>query len=151
VNPQKVTTIKDEVEKFLKFSFIYPIQLMQWVSNLVLVNKKQSMICVCMEFHDLNKACTKDNFPTPFIDQIVDECESCEVFSFMDGFSRYNQIQIKPDDRHKTTFIYPWGTFSYHKIPFGLKNVGATFQWAMYFSFHDLRHIVEAYLDDIAS
>jgi hypothetical protein len=104
-----------------------------------------------MDFRDLNKACPKDNFPTPFIDQIVDECAGCEVFSFMDGFSGYNQIQIKPEDQHKTTFICPWGTFSYRKMPFGLKNVGATFQWAMSFSFHDLRHIVEAYLDDLAS
>jgi hypothetical protein len=104
-----------------------------------------------MDFRDLNKACPKDNFPTPFIDHIVDECTGCEVFSFMDGFSGYNQIQIKPKDQHKTTFICPWGTFSYRKMPFGLKNVGATFQWAMSFSFHDLRHIVEAYLDDLAS
>jgi hypothetical protein len=63
---------------------------MVWVSNPVLVNKKHGMIHVCMEFHDLNKACLKDNFPTPFIDQIVDECTGCEVFSFMDGFSGYN-------------------------------------------------------------
>jgi hypothetical protein len=99
----------------------------------------------------LNKACPKDNFPTPFIDQIVDECTGCEAFSFMDGFSGYNQIQIKPEDQHKTTFICPWGTFAYRKMPFGLKNVGATFQRAMSFSFHDLKHIVEAYLDDLAS
>jgi hypothetical protein len=69
----------------------------------------------------------------------------------MDGFSGYNQIQIKPEDQHKTAFICPWGTFTYQKMPFGLKNVGATFQWAMSFSFHDLKHIVEAYLDDLAS
>jgi hypothetical protein len=55
-----------------------------------------------MDFRDLNKACPKDNFPTPFIDQIVDECAGCEVFSFMDGFLGYNQIQIKPEDQHKT-------------------------------------------------
>jgi hypothetical protein len=151
VNPQKAATIKAEVEKLLKVGFIYPIQLTQWVSNPVPVNKKQGTIHVCMDFHDLNKACPKDNFPTPFIDQIVDECAGCEVFSFMDGFSGYNQIQIKPEDQHKTTFICPWGTFSYRKMPFGLKNVGATFQRAMSFSFHDLRHIVEAYLDDLAS
>jgi hypothetical protein len=69
----------------------------------------------------------------------------------MDGFSGYNQIQIKPEDQQKTAFICPWGTFSYRKIPFGLKNVGATFQWAMYFDFHDLKHIVEAYLNDLVS
>jgi hypothetical protein len=104
-----------------------------------------------MEFHDLNKAYPKDNFPTTFIDQIVDECAGCEVFSFMDSFLGYNQIQIKPEDHHKTNVTYPWGTFSYRKMPFGLKNVGATFQWAMSFSFHDLRHIVKDYLDDLAS
>jgi hypothetical protein len=48
-------------------------------------------------------------------------------------------------------FICPWGTFACRKIPFGLKNVGAIFQRAMSFSFHDLKHIVEGYLDDIAS
>jgi hypothetical protein len=69
----------------------------------------------------------------------------------MDDFLGYNQIQIKPEDQHKTTFICPWGTFAYHKMPLGLKNVGATFQRAMSFTFHDLKHIVQAYLDDLAS
>ena len=69
----------------------------------------------------------------------------------MDGFLGYNQIQIKPEDQHKTTFICPWGTFTYRKMPFGLKNAGTTFQRAMSFAFHDLKHIVEAYLDDLAS
>jgi hypothetical protein len=151
VNPKKAAAIKIEVEKLLKAGFIYPIHLTQWVSNLVSVNKKQGTIRVCTDFRDLNKACPKDNFPTPFIDQIIDECAGCEAFSFMDGFSGYNQIQIKPEDQHKTTFICPWGTFAYRKMPFGLKNVGATFQWAMSFAFHDLKHIVEAYLDDLAS
>jgi hypothetical protein len=64
-------------------------------------------------------------------------------------FSRYNQIQIKPKDQHKITFIFPWGNFSYQKMPFGLKNVGATFQHDMTFAFHDLKHIVEDYLDDL--
>jgi hypothetical protein len=104
-----------------------------------------------MDFHDLNKSCPKDNFPTSFIDQIVDECVGCEAFSFMDGFSGYNQIQIKLEDQHKTAFICPWGTLTYRKMPFGLKNVGATFQRAMSFSFHDIKHIVEAYINDLAS
>jgi hypothetical protein len=135
----------------LKAGFIYPIHLTQWVSNPVSVDKKQGTIRVCTDFRDLNKACLKDNYPTPFIDQIIDECAGCEAFSFMDGFSGYNQIQIKPEDQHKTTFICLWGTFAYRKMPFGLKNVGATFQRAMSFAFHDLKHIVEAYLDDLAS
>jgi hypothetical protein len=126
-NPRKATAIKTEVEKLLKVGFIYPIHLSQWVSNIVPVDKKQGTIHVCTDFCDLNKACPKDNYPSPFINQIIDECASCEAFSFMDGFLIYNQIQIKPEDQHKTTFICPLGTFAYRKMPFGLKNAGATF------------------------
>ena len=67
----------------------------------------QGAIWVCTDFRDLNWACPKDNFPTPFIDQILDECPGSEVYSFMDDFSGYNQIPIKPEDQHKTSFICP--------------------------------------------
>jgi hypothetical protein len=139
------------VEKLLNIGFIYSVPLTEWVSNPVHVDKTQGTIYVCMDFYDLNKACPKYNFPTPFIDQILDECTRSKTFSFMDRFLGYNQIQIKPEDQHKMTFIFPWGTFSYRKMPFGLKNVGATFQCAMTFVFHDLRHIVEAYLGYLCS
>ena len=69
----------------------------------------------------------------------------------MDGFSGYNQITICPEDQHKTAFIFPWGTFAYKKMPFGLKNAGATFQRAMSYVFHDIKNIIEAYLDDLAA
>jgi hypothetical protein len=66
----------------------------------------------------------------------------------MDGFSGYNHIDILLVDPHKRTFICPWGTLQYRKLPFGLKNVGATFQRAMSYAFHNIKHIVEPYLDD---
>ena len=128
VNPTKSPTIKAEIEKKLKAGFIYPIPLTEWVSNPISVDKKQGVVHICTDFHDLNRTCPKDNFPTPFIDQILDECAGSEVFSFMDGFSRYNQIQINPKDQHNTAFICPWGTFAYRKMTFGLKNVRSTFQ-----------------------
>jgi hypothetical protein len=140
-----------EVEKLLNVGFIYPVPLTEWVSNPVLVNKKKGTIHVCMDFRDLNKVCPKDKFPTPFIDKILDECAGSEIFSFMDGFLGYNQIQIKPEDQQNTTFICPWGTFAYRKMPFSLKNVRATFQRAMTFTFHKLKHIFEAYLDDLTA
>jgi hypothetical protein len=121
------------------------------VSNPMPINKKQGTIRVCTNFCDFNKACSKDNFPTPFIIQSLMNVWVAKPFLSWTVFSGYNQIQIKPEDQHKMTFIYPWGTFAYRKMPFGLKNDGATFQWAMSFSFHDLKHIVEAYLDDLAS
>ena len=67
----------------------------------------------------------------------------------MDGFSGYNQIDILPQDQHKMTFICPWGTLAYRKLPFGLKNAGSTFQHAMSYAFHDIKSIVQPYLDDL--
>ena len=69
----------------------------------------------------------------------------------MDGFPRYNQIQIKPEDQHNTTFICPWDTFAYRKMPFGLKNTRATFQRAITFAFHDLKRIIEIYLENLVA
>ena len=93
--------IKEEIDKLLKASFIYPVPLTEWISNPVSVDKKQGMICICTDFCDLNHACPKNNFPTPFIDQILDECVGREGFFFMDSFFGYNQIQIKLEDQHK--------------------------------------------------
>jgi hypothetical protein len=115
------------------------------------MNKKQGTIRVCMDFRDLKKYFPKENFLTPFIDNILDECAGIEVFTFMDSFSGYNQIQIKPEDQQKMKFICPCGTFPYQKISFSHKNTGETFQRAMTFDFLDLKHIVEAYLDDIVA
>jgi hypothetical protein len=149
VHPHKADAIKLEVEKLLKVGFIYPVDLTDWVSNLVPIDKKQGTICVCIDYRDINKACTKYNFPTPFVDQIVDDCTRSEIFSLMDGFSGYNQINIVPEDQHKTAFICPWGTFAYRKLPFGLKNAGTIFQHAMSYAFHDIKHIVQPYLDNL--
>jgi hypothetical protein len=104
-----------------------------------------------MDFQNLNHACPKDNFPTPFIDQIIDDFTGHEVLSLMDGFFGYNQIQIHPADQYKTAFTTPWGTFSYRVMPFGLKNAGATFQRDMTYIFHDLSHIILAYLDNLTA
>jgi len=68
----------------------------------------------------------------------------------MDGFSGCNQIKVAPEDHHKIAFITPWGTFCYKVMPFSLKNVGATYQRAMTYIFHDYMHdIVEDYVDDL--
>src|SRR5882762_1275967 len=69
----------------------------------------------------------------------------------MDNFSGYNQIQIKPEDQHKTAFICPWGMFAYQKMPFDLKNAEFTFQRPMTLIFHDLKSVIEVFLDDLVA
>ena len=104
-----------------------------------------------MDYKELNKATLKDYLPLPFIDQVLDTLAGKKYFSFLDGFSGYNQIQIAPKDQDKTTFTYPWGTYAYRVLPFGLCNVHATLQRAVLGIFSDLIHnFVEVFMDDFS-
>lgn len=96
-----------KLRKIICVSFIYPIPLTDWVSNIILVMKKHGPISVCIDYRDVDCACPKDKYPNLFIDQIVDDCASGEIYSFMDGFSRYNQINILPADQTKISLSIP--------------------------------------------
>jgi len=70
--------------------------------------------------------------------------------SFMDGFSRYNQIKMAPKDTTKTNFTIKWGIYCYTVMPFRLKNAGATYQRMATTLLHDMMHNeVEVYVDDM--
>ena len=105
---------------------------------------------VCVDFRDLNKANLKDDFPLPHIDMLVDNTTGHSLLSFMDRFFEYNQILIALEDMEKTSFITKWGTYYYRVIPFGMKNIGATYQRAATTISHDMMHCdVEVYVDDM--
>uniref|UniRef100_A0A2N9H6K5 Integrase catalytic domain-containing protein n=1 Tax=Fagus sylvatica TaxID=28930 RepID=A0A2N9H6K5_FAGSY len=89
-------------------------------------------------------------FPLPNMDLLIDSAAGHAMFSFMDGFSGYNQIFMSPKDAEKTAFRTPIGNFYYTVMPFGLKNAGATYQRTMTAMFHDMMHReIEDYVDDI--
>ena len=142
--------ITQEVKKLLAAGFIKPIQHPKWLSNIVPMKKKNGQIRYCVDFRNLNKACLKDEFPLPNIDLLVDSAVGNSMFSFMDGYSGYNQICMAAKDAEKTAFRKPIGNFYYTVKPFGLKNVGAIFQRTMITIFHDMMHReMEDYADDI--
>ena len=98
----------------------------------------------------LNKACPKDPFPLPRIDQIVDSTSGCETLCFLDAYFGYHQIMMKESDQLATSFIIPFGLFCYIIMMFGLKNARAIYQHCMLKCFGDLiDQTIEAYVDDI--
>ena len=103
-----------------------------------------------MDFTDLNRACPKDLFPMPKIDQLVDATYGHPMISFLDAFQGYHQIALATEDQENTAFISPEANYHYTVMPFGLKNAGATYQWMMMRMFRDkIRHTVEVYIDDM--
>nr|GFB30520.1 reverse transcriptase domain-containing protein [Tanacetum cinerariifolium] len=156
VNPKIHDVIKKEVEKLLDTGMIYPISDSPWVSPIHCVPKKGGMTVikndekelvptrlvmgwrVCIDYRKLNEATRKDHFPLPFMDQMLERLAGNEYYCFLHGFSGYFQIPINPKDQEKTTFTYPYGTFAYKRMPFGLCNAHGTFQRCMMAIFHDM-------------
>ena len=142
--------MKEEIQKQLSIGFISVVEYLEWLAIVVPVPKKDGKVRVCVDFRDLNKANPKDDFPLPHIDLLVDSIVGHLMLSFMDGFSGYNHILMALEDMEKIAFITKWGTYCYRVMPFGLKNVGATYHKATTTLFHDMMHRdVEVYVDDM--
>ena len=88
---------------------------------------------VCIDYRKLNAGTRKDHFPLPFVDQMLERVVGHEFYCFLDGYSGYNQIKIALEDQEKTTFTYPFGTFAFRKMPFGLCNTLGTGSCVMEF------------------
>ena len=161
--------VKKEVLKLLDVGVIYPIADSKWVSPTQVVPKKSGVTVVanehneliptrvttgwrmCIDNRKLNAGTRKDHFPLPFVDQMLERVAGHEFYYFLNGYSGYNQIEIALEDKEKTMFTCPFGTFSFRKMPFGLCNAPGTFQRCMMGIFIDMiEHILEIFMDDFS-
>ena len=124
---ERYAALKEEVDKLLANKFIREAHYPTWVANPILVKKKNEKWRICIDFTDLNKACPKNSFSLPRIDQLVDATIGHQLLSFMDAYSEYSQIPMNPEEEEHTSFIIDRGLYCYKVISFGLKNARATY------------------------
>jgi hypothetical protein len=89
---------------------------------------QKGRICEILFKKRAKKQKSRDHFPLPFINKMLERLENHAYFCFLDGYTGFMQIPIHLDDQHKTTFTCPYGTFAYRRMPFGLCNAPASFQ-----------------------
>nr|GFA23411.1 reverse transcriptase domain-containing protein [Tanacetum cinerariifolium] len=105
---------------------------------------------MCVDFTDLNKACPQDCYPLPEIDWKVESLCGYPFKCFLDAYKGYHQIQLAAADEEKTAFHTGHGVYCYTKMPFGLKNAGATYQRLMDKAFESqIGRNIEVYVDDL--
>jgi hypothetical protein len=144
MSDEKVATTKAEVQRPLDAGFIREVHYSCWLMK---KNRKWTM---CIDFTALNKSCPKDDFSLSRIDKVVDSTTGSEIMALLDGFLGYHQIWRRRENEDKTTFIWPFGTYYFLRMPEGLKNVGPTFcRLTKAIIKEAMERNVFAYIDDI--
>src|SRR3954467_13003619 len=140
----------EEIAKLQAAGFIMEVFYPEWLGNPVLVMKKNKTWRMFFDYTFLNKACPKDPFALPRIDQVIDYMAGCKLLSFLDATAGYHQIKLDVEDQIKTVFITPFGANCYITMPFGLKNGGATYQRTIQRCMHtQLGRNLNVYVDDL--
>ncbi|XP_043717790.1 uncharacterized protein LOC122665703 [Telopea speciosissima] len=148
--PERQEKVIEEVTKLLDAGFIEEAIYPEWLSNVVMVPKPNGKWQMCIDFIDLNKACPKDYYPLPRIDLLINATAGHEILFFMDAYSGYNQISMYVPDILKTSFIAGRDTYYYIRMPFRLKNAGASYQRLINYLFrHQIGRNVKVYVDDM--
>ncbi|GJU62989.1 reverse transcriptase domain-containing protein [Tanacetum coccineum] len=115
-----------------------------------MVKKHDGSWRMCVDFTDLNKACLQDCYPLPKIDWKVESLYGYPFKCFLDAYKGYHQIQMAESDEEKTAFHTSQGVYCYTKMPFGLKNASATYQWLVDKAFDSqVGRNIEVYVDDL--
>jgi len=150
LNPKYNEKVHLELDKMLVVGIIEPVEEFDWVSPMVVQEKKQKHeIRICVDLRKLNDACVHDPFPTPLTNEVLHNVGGQEAYSFINGFSGYHQIKIALEYRSKTTFVTEWGCFQYTIMPFKLKNALVIFLRVVIAAFKEFIHkFLEVYFDD---
>ncbi|GJX61940.1 reverse transcriptase domain-containing protein [Tanacetum coccineum] len=139
-----------KVEELTKANILREVKYQTWVSNLVIVKKDEGRWNWCIDFTDINKACPKDCYPLPESDQKVETFSKFRLKCFLDAYKGYHQIQMAEGDEEKTSFFTRKWVFCNRRMPFGLKNAGATYQRLIDKVFgNQIRRNLEVYVNDI--
>jgi hypothetical protein len=126
-----------------------PMEESKWISPIIVKEKKQGGIRICVDLRKLNDDFLHDPFPTPLIDEVLENVGGQEAYSFIDGFSVYHKIKIALEDMYKTTFATKWGSYQYTVMQFGMKNAPTIFSRVVIANFKEFIHqFLEVNSDD---
>nr|GEX13818.1 reverse transcriptase domain-containing protein [Tanacetum cinerariifolium] len=126
--PVGARPIQVEVQKLVEARIMREVYYHDWLSNPVMVKKHDDSWRMCVDFTNLNKACPYDCYPLSEIDWKVESLCGYPFKCFLDAYRGYHQIQMAQSDKEKMAFRTDHGVYFYTKMPFGLKNAGATYQ-----------------------
>ncbi|CAM5108027.1 unnamed protein product [Eretmochelys imbricata] len=149
VSPQAKTAIEREIQDMLQMGVIRPSGS-AWASSVVLVPKPNEEIHFWLDYHKLNAVTRPDNYPMPCTDKLLEKLGWVQFISTFDLTKGYWKILLDESAKERSAFITHVGLYEFNVLPFGLRNVPATFQKLVNSLLAELKKYAVAYLDDVA-
>ncbi|XP_023806938.1 uncharacterized protein K02A2.6-like [Oryzias latipes] len=142
------SAVSEELNRLLSAGVIERIDASPWVSPIVVTQRKNGKIRMCVDLREPNKAIVVDSFPLPHMEELLSALTGATLFSTIDLESAYHQVLLHPDSRDLTAFITHEGLFRFCRVPYGLASAPSAFQKLMATVLHGVPN-VQFYLDDI--
>ena len=155
-NPYRISRkeeeeLRSQIEAALKNGWLTE-STSEYGAPVIFIPKKDGTLRMCIDYRDLNRITTKDRFPLPSTEDLIDKLQGAKVFSKIDMYAGYNQMAVRPEDTHKMAFVTKFGLYEWRVLPFGLANGPAAFMRMMdriLASNPELRDFIIVYMDDV--
>ena len=145
----ELKALREFLDEYLAKGFIRPSKS-PGGAPVLFIKKKDGSLRLCVDYRGLNNITTKDRYPLPRIDELLDRLCSAYIFTKLDLRSGYNLVRLREGDEYKTAFRTRYGSYEFLVMHFGLTNGPATFQHFMNDIFRKfLDDFLAGYLDDL--
>ncbi|KAG6328072.1 hypothetical protein ID866_11016 [Astraeus odoratus] len=149
LSPVELDALWKFIDENLSTGFIHPTSSSH-AAPVLFVKKKDGLLCLCVDYHGLNKLTKKDRYPLPLISDLLDSPSHAKIYTKIDLWHTYHLVWIVPGDEWKTAFQTRYGSYEWLVMPFGLTNAPAAFQRFVNTIFTDMLDVcIVVYLDDI--
>ena len=121
--------VKDELCRLERMRVIEKVlEPTEWVNSLVVVEKPNKKVRLCLDPRDLNKSILREHYPMKTVEEVAAKVNNAKVYSVLDASNGYWQIKLSKDSQKYTTFNTPFGRYKYLRLPFGIKSSSEVFQ-----------------------